>query len=96
MGRLVRSLGAARLLRGRHRRVVVRLGLDVWSWPVPLAMAQSWSAALAAGRAPSGGIRVHRSSGSRCEALLFDKGTEFQVLRKEWNSDGYWDIWLKE
>ena len=28
--------------------------------------------------------------------ILFDKGTEFQVLRKEWNPDGYWDIWLKE
>ena len=28
--------------------------------------------------------------------ILFDRGTEFQVLRKEWNPDGYWDIWLRE
>ena len=34
--------------------------------------------------------------GSGESEILFDKGTEFQVLRKEWNPDGYWDIWLKE
>jgi hypothetical protein len=28
--------------------------------------------------------------------VLFDKGTEFDVLRKVWNPDGYWDIYVKE
>ncbi len=28
--------------------------------------------------------------------VLFDKGTEFDVVRKVWNPDGYWDIYLKE
>ena len=34
--------------------------------------------------------------GSGESEILFDKGTEFQVTRKEWNPDGYWDIWLEE
>ena len=28
--------------------------------------------------------------------VLFDKGTPFDVLKKTWNDDGYWDIYLKE
>jgi hypothetical protein len=28
--------------------------------------------------------------------VLFDKGTGFDVVRKVWNPDGYWDIYLKE
>ena len=28
--------------------------------------------------------------------ILFEKVTELQVLREEWNPDGYWDIWLEE
>ena len=40
---------------------------------------------------------VLATSGERGQAeILFDKGVEFQVVRKEWNPDGYWDIFLKE
>lgn len=28
--------------------------------------------------------------------VLFDKGTNFDVLKKVWNPKGYWDIYLKE
>lgn len=28
--------------------------------------------------------------------VLFDKGTDFDVVRKVWNPRGYWDIYLKE
>jgi hypothetical protein len=37
------------------------------------------------------------TSSTRGEAeILFDKGTEFEVTRREWNPDGYWDSRLRE
>ena len=37
---------------------------------------------------------AHYGSGEA--EVLFDKGTEFDVLRKVWNPKGYWDIYVKE
>ncbi len=41
-------------------------------------------------------VQQYSHYGSGESEILFDKGTEFQVTRKEWNPDGYWDIWLEE
>lgn len=41
-------------------------------------------------------VQQYSHYGSGEAEILFDKGVEFQVTRKEWNPDGYWDIYLEE
>jgi hypothetical protein len=51
-------------------------------------------------------IHIHGTTGNDVAAMahygrgeaevLFDKGTEFDVLRKVWNPQGYCDIYVKE
>jgi hypothetical protein len=74
----------------------------------PAFLSSSTSEAVAQGFRGSGNAMIHIDGttghevaslahyGGHEAEVLFDKGTQFDVLRKVWNPRGYWDIYVKE